>query len=200
MQTNRTTQLVATFALRHGGRRAMALTLLAALAGCGDLSGLGGTNQYACKAPEGVKCQSMSGTYYNGPGQPTSAAGAAGAVAPTAGVRMRRRAAAPEPAYEPTALRSPGQVLRLWIKPWKDADNDLEDQSYVYLQVREGQWRLEHVQRRVREAYAPLRPPRVEPAAQAPAAAPEPAVTPAQENTPAPAAGGGVAGAASGLH
>ena len=35
------------------------------LAGCSSLSGLDGTSSYGCKAPEGVKCLSVSGTYYN---------------------------------------------------------------------------------------------------------------------------------------
>ena len=35
------------------------------LAGCTSLSGLSGTSDYACKAPEGVTCDSVSGTYAN---------------------------------------------------------------------------------------------------------------------------------------
>ena len=41
-------------------------TLCAALlAGCSSITGLDGSSQYACKAPEGVKCDSVSGNYYN---------------------------------------------------------------------------------------------------------------------------------------
>ena len=47
--------------LRAGG---LALPVL--VAGCGNLSGLGGTSRYACQAPAGVQCQSVSGTYHNG--------------------------------------------------------------------------------------------------------------------------------------
>jgi conjugal transfer pilus assembly protein TraV len=59
----------------------------------------------------------------------------------------------------PVALRSGPRVLRLWFKPWEDADNDLYDQGYVYVQVDPGRWQVEHVQRQVRETYAPLKPP-----------------------------------------
>jgi conjugal transfer pilus assembly protein TraV len=50
-------------------------------------------------------------------------------------------------------------VLRLWFKPWEDADNDLFDQGYVYVQIDAGQWRVDHVQRRIREGFAPVKPP-----------------------------------------
>jgi len=56
-------------------------------------------------------------------------------------------------------LRSQARVLRLWTKPWEDADGDLYDQGYVYVQVSTGQWLIDHVQRQIRDTYAPLRPP-----------------------------------------
>src|SRR6266550_7214731 len=37
----------------------------AVVAGCASMAGVGGTSEYSCKAPEGVKCDSVSGTYYN---------------------------------------------------------------------------------------------------------------------------------------
>jgi conjugal transfer pilus assembly protein TraV len=59
----------------------------------------------------------------------------------------------------PIPLRSSARILRLWFKPWEDADRDLYDQGYVYVQIDSGQWLIEHAQRQIREAYAPLRPP-----------------------------------------
>ena len=63
------------------------------------------------------------------------------------------------PGVAPSPLRSQARVLRLWIKPWEDADGDLYDQGYVYVQVDNGQWLIDHVQRQIRDAYAPLKPP-----------------------------------------
>ena len=37
----------------------------AVVSGCASMAGVGGTSEYSCKAPEGVKCDSVSGTYYN---------------------------------------------------------------------------------------------------------------------------------------
>ena len=138
---------------------------------CMNMSGLGGDSKYACKAPEGVACDSVSGTYANAlhhnlPSQRARRTSAArqeenGEQAP----QMTTRAAFPAtagdsgPGVAPSPLRSQARVLRLWIKPWEDADGDLYDQGYVYVQVDNGQWLIDHVQRQIRDAYAPLKPP-----------------------------------------
>jgi conjugal transfer pilus assembly protein TraV len=148
------------------------------LAGCVNMSGLDGETKYACAAPEGVACDSVAGTYANAlhqnlPSQRASAlaggSGAAGsAVAASAGtppLRPLLQGALPaigEPGGEPragAALRTAPRVLRLWTKPWEDADGDLWDQGYVYVQVDGGRWQLDHVQQRIRDRYLPLRPP-----------------------------------------
>ena len=136
------------------------------LAACTNMSGLSGSSSFACKAPDGVTCDSVSGTYANAvqnnlpsqrpkPEAASSPAAAASAVPAARGSPPR----APVPALSPTTLRSSPRVLRLWFKPWEDADRDLYDQGYVYVQIDGGQWLIEHAQRRIREAYAPLRPP-----------------------------------------
>ena len=138
------------------------------LYGCSSMSGLGGSSDYACKAPEGVTCDSVSGTYANAlhhnlPSQrarrPMDAgdAGSLQAMPPTqAAPRFVTSSPSPVTAQ---ALRSQARVLRLWFKPWEDADHDLYDQGYVYVQIDSGQWLIDHVQRQIRDAYAPLRPP-----------------------------------------
>ena len=143
--------------------------LLAALVlgGCTNLSGLQGSSRYACQAPEGVACDSMSGVYANAvqqrlPSQRTTA----GTDTPEPGTTERKASdtpSAPVPAVLP--LRAGTRVLRLWIKPWEDRDGDLHDQSFVYVRIDNGSWLLDHLQRQIREAYAPLRPPLPPPAA-----------------------------------
>jgi len=132
------------------------------LAACTSLSGLSGSSSYACKAPEGVTCDSVSGVYAN-------------AVQNNLPRRRQRATALPEhltpitpagkptptisAAPSPTSLRSSPRILRLWFKPWEDADHDLYDQGYVYVQVDAGRWQIDHVQRQVRDTFAPLKPP-----------------------------------------
>lgn len=151
---------------RRLGRLAAVLGGVASLEGCMSLSGLSGSSSYACRAPDGVTCQSVSGTYAN-------------AVANNLPAQRARAtpAAAPEPAPPAPAASTPGtrsvpsdiapalplrsapRILRLWFKPWEDADRDLYDQGYVYVQVDGGRWLVDHAQRTIREAYAPVRAP-----------------------------------------
>lgn len=162
------------------GLRAIALAGILGLSGCSNLSGVGGGAKYACKAPEGVACDSVSGTYANAlhnklPSQrqqqpaETSASTPTPTPAPSPSTTPRRATLAATPAVATTGtptptlgtspLRSQARVLRLWTKPWEDADGDLYDQGYVYVQVSTGQWLIDHVQRQIRDTYAPLRPP-----------------------------------------
>ncbi|MGB4062465.1 MAG: type IV conjugative transfer system lipoprotein TraV [Azonexus sp.] len=148
-----------------------AVCLLLPLGACMNMSGLGGDSKYACKAPDGVACDSVSGTYANAlhnnlpsqqaqrsahrqketseenstlvVGRPISST-----TANTSGM-----------AVTPSPLRTQARILRLWIKPWEDADGDLYDQGYVYVQVDNGQWQIDHVQRQIRDRYAPLKQP-----------------------------------------
>ena len=152
--------------LRHG-----MLFLLPALSACMNMSGLGGDSKYACKAPEGVACESVSGTYANAvhnnlPSQRAqrSAVTEKGESEPrpsTNAVRTTVSTASGNADDGTTTgpLRSQARVLRLWIKPWEDADGDLYDQGYIYVQVDNGQWLIDHVQRQIRDAYAPVKPP-----------------------------------------
>ena len=152
------------------GLRHACLALL--LAGFGNMSGLGGSEHYGCKAPAGVQCQSVSGAYFSGIGGKVrlpSVGGGTRLVQPAAMTRASLAAIGADIAspagmggqtYTPAPLRTPARVLRVWIKSWEDADHDLIDQSYVYVRVDHGKWMLDHVQRQVREAYAPLRPPK----------------------------------------
>lgn len=163
------------------------------LAGCGNMSGLGGSEHYGCKAPSGVQCQSVSAAYFSDSGRQArlpTAGGKARLVNPVpmtkASLVAGGKLAADQlesgsGAFVPTPLRSPAKVLRVWIKPWEDADHDLVDQSYVYVRVDHGKWMLDHIQQQAREGFAPLRPPQKEqqvesasasPPAQAPSMAP----------------------------
>lgn len=143
-------------------------TMLVSLYGCTSMSGLGGSSDYACKAPEGVTCDSVSGTYANAlhhnlPSQRARrpmATGDAEATQPAQPMQAAPRlVTSSQPPVTAHALRSRARVLRLWFKPWEDADHDLYDQGYVYVQIDSGQWLIDHVQRQIRDAYAPLRPP-----------------------------------------
>ncbi|RTL56493.1 MAG: conjugal transfer protein TraV [Rhodocyclaceae bacterium] len=144
-------------------RRALpfcALGLLPLLTACMNLSGLSGSSGYACQAPEGVACDSVSGTYANALRNNLPSQRSRRTAAEDKGfVAERPRPSADDTPLVPSPLRSSPRVLRLWIKPWEDADGDLFDQGYVYVQVDNGQWLIDHVQRKIRDAYGPLKAP-----------------------------------------
>lgn len=159
--------------------RAASLAGVGLLTGCMNLSGLSGGSSYACKAPDGVTCQSVSGTYANAvahnlPAQRQHAAAPPVATAASASAGLALRV---EPAPSAaTPLRSSPRILRLWFKPWEDADRDLYDQGYVYVQIDAGHWLVEHAQRTIREAHAPVRAPAArapEPPSREPATRPQ---------------------------
>jgi conjugal transfer pilus assembly protein TraV len=158
-----------------------ALASLLGATGC-SITGLNAGSSYACKAPEGVKCDSVSGTYHNAvannlPSQrKTSSEPQPDAVRPASGMKEARYESSAQPttlatmaaslngaspsmvaAAAPSSLRSGPRILRLWIKPWEDADGDLNGESVVYIQVEGGRWLVDHAQRQIRDAYAPVR-------------------------------------------
>lgn len=145
------------------------------LSACANITGLDGASSYNCKAPEGVKCDSVSGTYHNAlqnnlPSQrrgPTSGQSQSPPAPNPAGMRnapaMLATAARTVPSeealgYAAAPLRASPKILRLWIKSWEDADRDLNGETLVYVQVDNGRWLVDHVQRQSRESYAPVRP------------------------------------------
>jgi conjugal transfer pilus assembly protein TraV len=162
-------------------RRALAFGAALAIAGCASIAGVGGSAEFGCKAPVGVKCDSVSGNYYNAvqqnlPSQQKSGGSASeNNVAPSLmdqivgkpgrpvsshNEGLPNRATVTRVATTPEAnapLRSPPRVLRLWIKPWEDSDGDLHTQSYVYVPIDSGRWLIDHRVLPMRDVYKPTK-------------------------------------------
>ncbi|MBU1664347.1 MAG: type IV conjugative transfer system lipoprotein TraV [Gammaproteobacteria bacterium] len=140
---------------------AIVVSLSVVLTGCAStLSGLDGSSQFACKAPDGVTCSSLSGVYAN-------------AVADN--LPSLRKTEKPEQSNNPPAkpapkpesgivgsapssgdpIRTLPKLLRIWVAPWEDSEGDLHDQSYIYVMADPGRWAIEHSQKRIEERYRP---------------------------------------------
>jgi len=145
------------------------------MGGCASaLSGVGGTEGYACKAPIGAQCTSVSGVYANGsanasansdllelravheafrpqgllamPSIPVATLEAQPAPSAESSPARAAGASAGATASPATqALRSPPRVLRLWISPWEDADGDLHEASFINVVIDTGRWLIERV-------------------------------------------------------
>lgn len=139
------------------------LVLGATLAGCASgLSGIGGTDGYACKAPAGAQCTSVSGVYANtahGMPMPPKAHGNK-SPSPAPAVYGAASIALTSPATSPrTGMRSSPRVLRLWVAPWEDADGDLHEESLIHVLVDTGRWLIEHVRPAPRALIDGVAPP-----------------------------------------
>jgi conjugal transfer pilus assembly protein TraV len=131
-----------------------------ALSGCAStLSGVGGADGYACKAPEGALCTSVSGIYANtAHGMPKPAKSSEKQFLPAiygaASIASDRSAS-----VSGGPIRTNPRVLRLWIAPWEDADGDLHEAALVHVVVDTGRWLIEHVRPASRSRMDGVAPP-----------------------------------------
>ena len=139
-------------------RRAV-LLLLPTLSACANMAGLDGKSEFACRAPDGVVCTSVSGVYANtlAGTLPTRPASETDPKPPAA--EPRPYGARPPVGTAPAAgtpLLSQPRVLRLWLAPWVDEDGDLHDQAYLYVMWHRGEWQLGHTEAGIRSQFAPI--------------------------------------------
>ncbi len=140
---------------------AIAMSLTATLTGCAStLSGLDGGSRFACKAPDGVTCSSLSGVYANAVADNLPALRKQEKVE-----QAHNQAPIPIPKQEkgivgsaPSSgdpIRAQAKVLRIWVAPWEDSEGDLHDQAYLYVMADPGRWVIEHYQKRIVDRYRP---------------------------------------------
>jgi conjugal transfer pilus assembly protein TraV len=144
------------------------------LTGCVSMSGLADAERgFACKAPAGSSCKSVSGVYANSrattpPGTPNPTT----AESAPQGPRDDRAAAAlasaaPTGQQLPVAMpgvpiRSQPRTMRIWMAPWVDEDGDLHDQTYLYVVVNSGKWMVDNTREAtVQRTLSRLRPPTI---------------------------------------
>lgn len=123
-------------------RLAPSLAIAAALSGCVSMTGLTESSKFACKAPAGTTCTSVSGVYANSsaggaPARPTAPQVDSSGVPAPAGAAAFPVLAAGMP------IRSQPRMLRIWMAPWRDDDDTLHDQAYMYVMVDPGKWMVE---------------------------------------------------------
>lgn len=103
------------------------------------------TTEYGCKGmPDEPSCLSTTQAY-----QVTNTAiteaplensqSSASISSPTLAPPLQQ----PVPKIEdPTPIRTPSQVMRIWIAPWEDADGDLMVSNYVYTELEPRRWMI----------------------------------------------------------
>lgn len=133
--------------------------VITVLSGCSSLGV--GNSEYACQGmPDGVQCMSTRDVYdATNDGQVPRSITAEEArkgvtsVPPSSGVDMtaQDQHAAREAAFvnnyvapylpdRPIPIRTPAQVMRIWVAPWEDTNGDLNATGYLYTEVEPRRW------------------------------------------------------------
>lgn len=108
----------------------MVISVGLAVSGC-----LGYSSEYGCKGyPDGVNCQSVSSVYDLD--HETSTTAPRGGSDKLSGTTSQLHLSSEGPTLGRPVV-TPPEVLRVWIMPWRDADNRLHEGSYVYVLVKE---------------------------------------------------------------
>ena len=130
------------------------------LSACGSMTGFTDSgSKFACKAPPGVVCTSVTGVYANAqqnnlpaqqqlrprPAMASYAVPNGGAAVPIVAAGM--------------PIRIQARMLRIWVAPWRDEDDTLHDQSYMYVMIDPGKWLVERSREStVKKTMTRLRP------------------------------------------
>ena len=141
--------------------------LLAGLASC--------STQYGCKGlPEDPACLSAVEAYRitdkaNSTVRPSQnkspTAGKPGASMPSAlgpasalaGTVAHPANSAPNPNIDdPTPIRTPSKVMRIWVAPWEDADGDLNVSGYLFTELEPRRWMVGKAAPTVATSLKPL--------------------------------------------
>jgi len=61
----------------------------------------------------------------------------------------------PEIIHAGTPIRGQSKLLRVWVAPWVDNDDDYHDQSYLYIVLNQGHWFIDQEVKKIESQYAP---------------------------------------------
>lgn len=56
-----------------------------------------------------------------------------------------------------TPVRSQSEIARIWVAPYLDTDGDLNDQSFTYVVLNQGDWLIAHNGQQIINEYRPIR-------------------------------------------
>lgn len=138
--------------------RRLVLLSMAVLTGCSSLTNIG-ESEYSCPGtPSGVKCMSTRDVYNETndghvprPMNPDQAHGHAGSAAFGSDVSNAQIARQQEQQFinnyvapylpdKPVPIRTPAEVMRIWIAPWEDQSGDLIATGYVFTEIEARRW------------------------------------------------------------
>lgn len=112
------------------------------LEGCSSTFNTAGTSEFSCPGVPGVMCKTPGQVYKMTQGdtldvtaleQKTSKLKA---ISPAASTSFVSGSSTPMP------IREPAKIMRIWIAPWTDKNDDLHWPSFVYTEIQMRKWRF----------------------------------------------------------
>ena len=99
---------------------------------------------YGCKGmPDDPKCLSTTEAYQVTDNALSAPPKVSAAVKATVSSNMPNPQLQPVPKIDdPTPIRTPAQVMRIWIAPWEDSDGDLMVSNYVFTELEPRRWMI----------------------------------------------------------
>lgn len=119
--------------------------IITSLTGCGSFLNIG-SPEYSCSGmPEGAQCRSARDVYddtNNGsvllPMKGTSVVADSNVLNPES--KKNDNYVAPHLTGQPIPIRTPAQVMRIWVSPWEDKSGDLVMPGYIYTEIEPRRW------------------------------------------------------------
>ena len=106
----------------------------------------GCATQYGCKGmPDDPKCLSTTEAYQVTDRALPEISKADAAVQHTVSGSKMSQPPQQQPVPkidDPTPIRTPAQVMRIWIAPWEDSEGDLMVSNYVYTELEPRRWMI----------------------------------------------------------
>jgi len=122
-------------------QRCLLIVTLISVSGC--------SAKYGCKGmPDDPVCMSAVEAYKATDHAPVKPKPSAHGAAQTNATSMVSAKGTPSESVptpkmdDPTPIRTPSQVMRIWIAPWEDDDGDLNVSGYVYTELEPRRWMI----------------------------------------------------------
>src|SRR5690625_1870650 len=143
------------FPLNFVARVSTALSATLVVAGCSSL-GIGGS-EFSCPGyPDGVQCMSTHEVYEaTNDGNVPRSMDSDGVVHTKGSSNTAQQQNVPDPARNPVGtyvapnlpnrpipIRTPAEVMRIWVAPWEDTNGDLNVTGYVYTEIEPRRWTI----------------------------------------------------------
>jgi conjugal transfer pilus assembly protein TraV len=111
--------------------------LISLLSGCSSTLNPAGSGEFSCPGMPGVMCKTPGQVYRMTEGDRLDPS----ALEPkTVSVKRVNPAVSINDANTPMPIREPAKVMRIWIAPFTDKNDDLHWPSYVYTEIQERKW------------------------------------------------------------